>query len=169
MSGRARRLTEPRSPRDKVPAGEHCRKQTPTAGCWQCESQRPHSTLLRRSLGTRRSAVAERLQTAAFARLWGSLHAGLALPWSATVGEQGSGTECLLSVANVGLSKRLRPQHPPAALRKATVIDRHAAPRSARRGIVTSAPSGRALCQKGTRPQAAGPDECKGDDSVGPC
>jgi hypothetical protein len=50
---------------------------------------------------TRRSAVAAHLQTAAFARLCGSLHAGLALPWSATDEERGSGTECLLSLANV--------------------------------------------------------------------
>jgi hypothetical protein len=49
---------------------------------------------------TRWSAVAAHLQTAAFARLCGSLHAGLALPWSATVGERGSRTGCLLSLAN---------------------------------------------------------------------
>ena len=54
----------------------------------------------------------------------------LALPWSAIVGERGSGTGCLISLATSRLSKRLRPQHPPAAMRKAIVIDRHAAPQS---------------------------------------
>ena len=42
----------------------------------------------------------------------------------------GSGTGCLSASQTSRLSKRLRPQHPPAAIRKAIVIDRHAAAQS---------------------------------------
>jgi hypothetical protein len=85
------------------------------------------------ALRTRRSAVAARLQTAALARRCGTLHAAPALPWSATVVSGSSGTGCLPSLATSQLSKRLRPQHPLAAIRKATVIDHHAAPQSRKR------------------------------------
>ena len=88
--------------------------------------------MLHVGLETRRSAVAARLQTAAFAWRCGSLHAGLARPWNATVGEPGqrAGTGCLLSPQTSRLSKRLRPQHPSAAIRNAPVIDCHAVPPS---------------------------------------
>ena len=117
-------------------------------------------------LETRRSAVAARLQTAAFAWRCGSLHAGLARPWNATVGEPGqrAGTGCLLSPQTSRLSKRLRPQHPSAAIRNAPG---HRLPRRAAiapEGIVTSAASRRALRQKGSRPRVTGPDDRKGDD-----
>ena len=55
----------------------------------------------------------------------------LALPWSAIVGERGSGTGCLISLAKSrGSANGCGQQHPPAAMRKAIVIDRHAAPQS---------------------------------------
>jgi hypothetical protein len=63
------------------------------------------------------------------------------------------------------LSKRLWPQHPPAAIRKATVIDRHAAPPSPQEESSRAPRADERFCEEGTRPQAAGPDECKGDQA----
>jgi hypothetical protein len=75
----------------------------------------------------------------------------------------GSGTGCLISLANVEAQQTAAAAAPAG---RDPQSNSHRPPRRGAitpRGIVTSAASGRTLCQKGSRPQMARPDECIGD------